>query len=164
MSSVGGLIMAPNFQTVRARRADCFTIARTLRPKQRAAMIALGLRPFEEFQDAYDNTLAPKAWFINGELAAVGGVAGSAVSPYGFLWLALAEHATKYPVAVVKECARQFRDVLTIKRHVITTLLPDDRSAWRFADFFDFDVSAPIPYRDGLIVVRHRSVRLGAAA
>jgi hypothetical protein len=159
MSSVGRLIMAPNFQAVRARRADCFKIARTLRPKQRAAMIALGLRPFEEFQDAYDNTLAPMAWLIDGELAAVGGVAGSGISPYGFVWLGLAEQATAYPVAIVKEALRQFRDVLAVKRHVVTTLLPGDEAAWRFADFFGFDTATPVLYRNGLVVLRHRSVR-----
>jgi hypothetical protein len=152
--------VAPNFQTVRAKRADCFKIARILRPEQRAAMIALGLRPFEEFQDAYDNTFAPVAWLIDGELAAVGGVAGIAVSTFGFAWLGLAEHATAYPVSIVKEAMRQFWYILSVKRHIITSLVPDDEAAWRFADFFGFDVSAPIPYRNGLVVLRHRSVRL----
>jgi hypothetical protein len=89
----------------------CGQITRLMRSEHRAAIVALGLDPHRELVEAYEGTAEPKAWLIDGELAAIGGVAGPAISPIGILWLALAERAVRFPGAVVREATRQIGTV-----------------------------------------------------
>jgi len=136
------LIVVPSFQTIPAKAWHCGQIARLISSKNRDAMRAAGFDPHKEFSGAFDNTVDPKAWLIDGKLAALGGVAGSALSPYGFLWLALAESAARYPLAIIKEARRQIAEALATRREIVTTIIPGNYRAIRFAEFLGFEFRA----------------------
>ena len=130
----------PKFEIIPARPWHCGQIARLIRSEECEAMIAAGLDPHEEIRNAFDNTMRPKAWLIDGRLAALGGVAGNTLSFHAFLWLALAEFAGKYPVAVVKEARRQIALAVVPGMPPATALLYGDEKALRFARFLGFGV------------------------
>ena len=61
------------YETIPAKRSHCAQIACLARDDQREAIIALGLDPYRELVQAFDETPHPMAWLIDGELAAMGG-------------------------------------------------------------------------------------------
>jgi hypothetical protein len=115
-------------------------MARLLRPEHKAAIVLLGVDTHRELRGAYDDSSFCRAWLIDGELAALGGVRSTLLSQMGYVWLALSAKAMQNPVAVVKEARRQLAEIMLVKRQLATTLLDGDDAAYRFAVFMGFSV------------------------
>lgn len=86
-----------------------------------------------------------RAWMIDGELAALGGVTGAKIASTGYIWLALSERATKFPIEVAKEARRQLAHVMLIKHDLVTTIIPEDKASLRFATWLGFTIVDPTP-------------------
>jgi hypothetical protein len=143
----------PLFETIPAKRSHCSKIACLTRDDQREAIIALGLDPYRELVQAFDQTPAPTAWLIDGELAALGGVAGPpGTCPIGVAWLVIAEYATRFSFALVREVKRQLTSAHEIYPLVVSPLLPTDKKSLRFAAFLGFAVEHA-HLQDGLLFV-----------
>lgn len=76
---------------------------------------------------------------MDGRLGALGGVVGSPLATDGFVWLAIAENALRYPVAVAREARRQIDRLMGTKRMLTTVALDDDPRALRFALHLGFE-------------------------
>lgn len=147
------------FEVIEAREYHCGAIVRRLRESQRAAVIGLGVNPHREIRRNFDASSFRRAWLVDGHVAALFGVAGPLIATSGYCWLALTDQGARYPIEVVKETRRQFAVIMQTKREIYTTLLPEDKAAFRFATFLGFEVAhtTPIPYGTGrVIAVRYR--------
>lgn len=126
------------FEIIEGRPWHCGQIARTMRREHREAVACLGIDSHREISQRFEVSAFRRAWLIDGKLAALGGITGSAISGTGFLWLALSESATRYPVAIIKEARRQLDEILTVKNEIVTTILDMDEPARRMAIFLGF--------------------------
>jgi len=135
-------------------------MVRRLRAEQRDAIAALGVNLHRDLRSNFDMSTFSRAWLIDGELAALGGVTGPEISSSGYIWLALSGLATKFPVETVKEARRQLARVLLTKRDLVTTIIPEDKKSLRFAEWLGFDIIEPTPMPCGsgrVLIVRYRS-------
>lgn len=146
------------FQIIEAKAHHCGAIIRRLREDHQAAVALLGINSHREIRERFDASAYRRAWSIDGRLAGLGGVTGSTISGTGFAWMALTNEAARHPYAVARETLRQIADIMLVKREIVTTLIPEDKLALRFATRLGFEVDhgVPIPYGRGhVIAVRY---------
>lgn len=129
------------FQIVEAKSHHCGQIIRRMRMEHQQILLTMGINAHRELRRQFDGSSYRRAWLIDGELAALGGVHGMRLSAWGFIWLVLTERATRYPVAVVKEARRQLEEIMIVKRELATTVFPGDEAAKRLAIFLGFHIS-----------------------
>lgn len=156
-----------DFKITEGREYHCGQMVRQLRESQRTALIGLGVNPHREIRKNFDASAFRRAWLVDGHLGALFGVTGPLIASSGYCWLALSDRGARYPVEVVKETRRQFAIIMQTKREIFTTLLPEDRTAIRFADFLGFEQAhtAPVPYGTGrVIAIRYKGLSLTRAA
>lgn len=134
-------------EIIPAQLYHCGRMARLLRRDHRLAIERLGINVHHALRDAFHASYVKHACTIDGELAALGGVTGSALSPFGIVWLALTEHGARFPVAIVKQARRMLDELATNKIELNTTVLDEDETAQRFAAFLGFHVSDEEPGR-----------------
>lgn len=133
--------MSPRFEIVEAKRHHCGIMARAMRVNhQRVADMPIASL-HREIASCFDQSHFRKAWLIDGNLAALGGVIGTLASPSGTVWLALTEKATRYPIAIIKEARRQLDRLMFTQREIVSTVLLDDAPARRMAIFLGFHVA-----------------------
>jgi hypothetical protein len=132
---------SPVFTVIEARPWHCGRMARLLRIEHASAIARLGIDSHRELSSRFGESAFRRAWLIDGELAALGGVTGPQMAAWGFLWLALTERARRYPVAIVKEAKRQLAEIMVVKRELATTILDNDAAARRLAIFLGFHVA-----------------------
>jgi hypothetical protein len=130
----------PRLEIIPAQQTHCAEIAQSMRREQETALLTCGFDPLTEIMRAFEESLEPKAAFINGSLAAVFGVASPSLSPVGALWFILTEHAMRCPLAVVKEARRQIDIAHRRYPQLITTLPPGDGRARAFAERLGFRI------------------------
>ena len=133
---------------------------RRLRADQREAMIAIGVDLHHSIRSNFDISAFSRAWLIDGQLAGLGGVTGPEISSSGYVWLALSERATQFPVEIAKEARRQIERICVTKRNLVTTIIPEDSKSLRFAEWLGFDLIEPTPVPCGngrVLIVRYRS-------
>jgi hypothetical protein len=127
------------FETSEGRAHHGGQIARHLRVGHRIALGSRAGQTHQQIRDRFDDSSFSRAWFVDGRLAALGGVCGGIISPEGFVWLAITEAATRFPIAMTKEALKHLGDVMLIKRRLTTVVLRDDLASVRFAEALGFD-------------------------
>lgn len=149
--------MINNSKIIPAKPWHCGQMIRKLRAEQREAVIGLGMNPHRELRRAYDCSAEAFAWIGDGELIGLGGVAGTLLSSGGKIWLALAETATRHPVAVAREAVRQIRRFMRTRDELVTTLLKDDGKSIKFAYLLGFEKDDDALMSEmGVVVMRIR--------
>jgi hypothetical protein len=128
------------FATIDGKLWHCGQMARKLRHAHAAAATCIGLDAHSGISEMFQASGWRRAWLIDGELAALGGVVGPMLASDGFVWLALAETTGHYPIAIVREARRQLADLMMFKRCLTTTILPGDPASQRLAIFLGFHV------------------------
>lgn len=131
----------PHFQIIDAKPYHCGQMARLLRVDHERALIGMGIDAHRELRRMFEGSHHRRAWMIDGKLSALGGVLAPRVAATGFLWLALSQWATRFPVAMVREARKQIDEIMVVKRELATTILPNDAAALRFAVFLGFHVA-----------------------
>lgn len=155
------------FEIIPGRQFHCGAMIRRLRAEQREAIAALGVDPHRGLRDNFDMSVFTRAWLIDGQLAGLGGVTGPEISTTGYVWLALSEQATRFPIEVTKEARRQMARIMLTKRELITSIIPEDRKSLRFATWLGFETVDPTPVPCGkgrVILIRYRGNSLVHAA
>jgi hypothetical protein len=130
--------MTPDFQIVEARPWHCGQMVRLLRAEQQRAIARLGVDSHRELRSRFETSAFRRAWLIDGTLAGLGGVTGSLLAAEGYVWLALSDAASRYPLAIVREARRQLAEAGVMKRLLVTSILDGDDGAKRFAIFLGF--------------------------
>lgn len=147
------------FEVIPGKPYHCGAMIRRLRAEHRAAVATLGLSPHHSLRSNFDISLFTRAWLIDGELAGLGGVTGSEISSTGYVWLALSEKATKFPIEIVKEARRQLARIMVTKRDLVTLIIPEDKTSLRFATWLGFETVDPTPIPCGtgrVVLIRYR--------
>lgn len=147
------------FEVIPGKPQHCGAIIRRLRAEHRAAVASIGISAHHSLRSNFDVSMFTRAWMIDGELAALGGVTGSEISSTGMVWLALSEKATRFPVEIVKETRRQMARIMLTKRDLVTLIIPEDKASLRFATWLGFETvdPTPIPYGNGrVLLIRYR--------
>lgn len=134
-----------NFEIRDAKAFDCGRVVRALRPEHESGYIQVGISTHRDLRRTFDGSYYRKAWLIDGHLAGLGGLMGSTLSPRAFIWMALTDRATHYPIEMVKEARRQIADIMVTKNELLTTVHADDKAAQRFALFLGFHVGDQPP-------------------
>lgn len=130
----------PRFEIVQGKMHHCGRIVRTLREEHKAPLINLGLNPHHQLRICFDDSAFCKAWLIDGKLAGIGGVTGPFSASDGYIWLALSQEATHYPIEIIREARRQLEMIMQTKRFLTTSLIDADRVSVRFAERLGFKV------------------------
>lgn len=135
-----------DFSVIEAKPYHCGAMVRRLRSEQLHAVRALGLDPHRELCARFEESSFRRAWLIDGRLAGLGGTTGSWLSTGGFVWLAIAQRATRHPKALVREARRQLAELMATRQSLSTTVLKGDSAAQRFALHLGF---VPVSSLDG---------------
>ena len=155
------------YQIIEAKTWHCGAIIRRLREEHQEAVAWLGINSHREIRDKFDVSTYRRAWTIDGRLAGLGGVVGTALSSEGFVWLALTNEAARHPYASVRMVHRQLAEVMTVKRVLHTCLIPEDKAALRFATKLGFEIVDPTPRpvgRGRVIAAQYRLIPIERAA
>lgn len=142
-----------------ARHYDCGRMARMLRPDHEAALVRVGVNTHRELRATFDGSYYRKAFLIDGKLAGMGGAVGSILSPFAFVWVALTDRATRYPIQIIREARKHLAEIMVTKTELVTTVMLDDPAALRLATFLGFHVAdqglgAPAETRAGRRTLR----------
>lgn len=128
----------PDFTIIEAKPWHCGQMARALRAEHREVIARIGIDCHKELRARFNASSFRRAWLIDGQLAALGGVVGSKLSSCGMVWLALSHVAGRFPLETVREARRQLAELMQTKRDLWTTILDDDAASKRFAIFLGF--------------------------
>lgn len=126
------------FEIVEGKEYHCGQMSRLLRSGHQEIIARLGINTHRELRARFDDSSFRRAWIIDGELGALGGVTGPILAPSGHIWLAVSNKAMRYPIAMVREARRQLDVICDIKRELITSIVDGDLEAKRFAIFLGF--------------------------
>lgn len=126
------------------RPYHCGQMARTLRHEHRDLLLKMHVPVHRDLTSAYSDSSWSRAFFLEGELMAFGGVTGPALASEGALWLALSQNGITHWQHIARQCLRQIEDVMEIKSHLATIVLKEDMPAIRFAYFIGFGSAEPM--------------------
>lgn len=141
-----------SFQVVEAKPFHVGMMVRRMRLQHRSILIGLGVNAHRELKSTLDASSYRRSWFIDGQIAALGGITGSLCSSAGYIWLVLSEDALKHRIEIVREARRQIVEMFKTFTEIRATLLVQDRPSHRFAEFLGF--STPEPFSDDLLLVK----------
>ena len=144
------------FAVIQASRHHCGQMARKLRREHEEGSRAIGLGTHEGICVAFLMSSETRAWMIDGRLAAVGGLIDTFASSTGVIWLAVAQSATRYPVAMFKTAREWLRIFGQNKRVLRITVILADKPSIRFAESLGFYPSGEVT-EDGAIGVMQKN-------
>jgi len=135
------------FQIIEAKPWHCGQMVHLLAAERQQVIVFMGIaEAHRQMRACYNNAVQRRTWLIDGEIAALGGIIGSALSLHGYLWLAVSNRAREYPLAFVKEMRRQLDTATASFRQLSATLVSNESDdVWRdmrFAAAFGFKASA----------------------
>ena len=120
-----------SFELREAKAWHCGQIIRRLR---RDHIVAFGANVHGELRQAFDQSAISYSFFIDDELAAIYGVMGTLLAPFGYVWLAFTSEALeRFPVTLIRETKRHLRWLKTLKVELVTSVLEKDRDAIDFS-------------------------------
>lgn len=134
----------PKFEVIEAREFHCGQIVRQLRGAHRAAVHGVGMNAHRNLRDCFDASVVRRAWLIDGRLAAMCGICGTVLSSTAYVWFAIGELATRYPVALMKEARRQVDSLMMGRQELVATILRGDDRAAAFAARLGFEAMPEI--------------------
>jgi hypothetical protein len=142
----------PRFETIPAKRSHCAEIACSMRGDHIDALSVLGLDPFHEIVEAFNQSPRPLEWWVDDKLGALGGIAAAPLlCPIGIAWLVVSEHGVRFARALVRELRRELDGALQMYPILAAALCPADKKSLRFAAHLGFAVEHAYP-QDGLLI------------
>ncbi len=128
------------FKVTEMRAHHCGQIVRRLRAEHRDALMRVGRDAHLELRATFDASSYRRSWFVDGRLAAVGGVTGPSLAATAYAWMAITQEATRHPFALLREIRRELDAVMMVKRELAVTIIGGDEAAKRLAVFLGFHV------------------------
>jgi hypothetical protein len=125
-------------EIVEAKRFHCGQIIRRMRADHLSALRRVGKNPHSELLAAFDQSSFRRSLLLDGELAAIGGVTGTTVSPIGYIWLAVTAKASAHPHVLLAAFRKALAEVFNTRIEVATTLVEGDEAGRRLAVFLGF--------------------------
>lgn len=110
----------------RLRTAACITLGR------------FGENPRRGLHRAFIASNYCRTALIDGQPVAMWGVCGALMSNVASVWLVIAEDIVNLPLSIVREARAELAHVMGNYHELVTTVLPDDNAAVRFALYLGF--------------------------
>lgn len=129
--------------------ADVYALARTLRDADRAEQLAGGLVPVRSLRADFYNSIIRRTALIDGTVAAMWGLTGSALGHTGRGFLMTAPIIATLPLAFVREARREARAMLVHHRRVEGCVHCEYASAQRFLQLIGFTIGAEVEFPGG---------------
>lgn len=139
----------PKVEVIEGKIQHCGMMSRMLRAEHLEAIEELGVSTHHSLRETFESSAYRKSLMIDGELAAMGGVAGSLCSSRGQIWFALTERARCYPLTVARVAKQQITEVMRTKRELDTVIIPNDKTSLRFVTFLGFELAHNVPITMG---------------
>jgi hypothetical protein len=133
--------MTTSFEVVEAKRWMCGRLARSLRGEHAAATARVGVDAHRGIRDVFGKSYYRRALLIDGHVAAMWGLSGTALAPMSHLWLAMTERATHFPIKVVKTAKAELAEMMQTKIGLVSTIIDGDEAAKRFSVFLGWAAS-----------------------
>lgn len=125
-------------EIVEAKRRHCGPMARMMRVEHDAALRRRGVNLHRAIRDKFAESHYCRTAFVDGHIAGMWGLCGSALSSEGMVWLVVAQHVVKHRRKIVEVARAELAKMAEHKAALGTTVLPDDVPACRFAEFLGF--------------------------
>jgi hypothetical protein len=126
---------------VDASLAHASRMAHRLAPGQLSDILACGAHPRRVLRSFVLRSAYRRAAFVDGELVAIWGAAGTMISSSAHVWMASAAIIKTLPVSVVKIARLEFDQMLTTRDALVSFCqLTDDRTKRRFLEFMGFEI------------------------
>lgn len=144
-----------NYQIVPLTLAHLRMIAPRLRAGDLAEIEASGMKPRHLLNYLYRHSTERHAAFVDGEIAAVWGCAGSLVQVTGEAWLFTTPAIERAPMAFIKEARKVLRGWLATRRQVMSSCLASYEQSVRFFALLGFEIGEPYEYGPKRAIFRH---------
>lgn len=143
-------ITVPRIVVRPATISDVYALARCLRPHDRAEATALGLDPRRALRFCFRQSLyPPQVAIVDGEVAAMYGLAGDILSDIGQPWLLTGTAIERIPVTFCKIARRQLEWMIAIKPQLTNHVLSNYPEAIALLQRLGFRLDEPRPLRRG---------------
>ena len=126
------------FEVKEAKPWHVGQMARIIREDLAGQIISNNMNIHREMVKVFNESYYRKIWLVDGILCGIGGVAGSAISCSGFIWVALNSNALRFPKEIIKESKRQINLALAYHSKLFATTFYGDVRARRFVEFLGF--------------------------
>jgi hypothetical protein len=129
-----------------AEIADVYQLARNLRDGDRLEVASLGVTPAVGLRKSFRNALLRRTALIDGEIAAMWGLGGTAMGHTGWPWLMTAPVIETLPVSFLREARREAGRMLATHRVLRGWVAADYTMACRFLQVLGFTLGAVEPF------------------
>ena len=143
-----------------ARLYHCGQIARALRPAQSLGARARGADTHRELQARLSASAYARTCWLDGRLAALGGVMGTMAESDGLVWLAIADWATKHPRALLTAARQALIEIGATKNKLSSYIVAEDVASLRFARHLGFNTRPPAFHDHGALTLVERNPRI----
>lgn len=124
---------------------DVYRLAATMRANDRLEATGMGGDPKEMLRASYRNSILRKTMFVDGEIAAMWGLAGVMLSDEGAPWLVTSKAVERAPVSFVKIGHAHLAEMIALRRRLTNVVLASYTSAVRFLQVLGFHLDDAQP-------------------
>lgn len=126
-----------------AEIADVYALARNLRDGDRLEVAGYGVAPDIAIRKSFKNALYRRTALIDGEVAAMWGVGGTAAFGHtGYPWLMTAPAVERVPVSFLREAQWELGRMRRMYRHLTGRVAAEYTMATRFLEVLGFTLGA----------------------
>jgi hypothetical protein len=148
--AIPGVLRRGNgYVIMEAEATHVYQLANNLRIRDAAELTSLGHSPKKSLWRGYRNSVMCRTAFIEGEIAAMWGLAismrggVSLLSDLGVPWLLTSPQIEKMPVAFIREAKKEVERMLKIKRRLENFVAADYAQAIRLLEVLGFTIDEP---------------------
>ena len=125
---------------------DVYELARALRFEDGLELRNMGASPVKIMRDNFKQGLLRKTYFVDGRIAAMTGICGSALDDVGFPYLFTSSAVETVPLAFVKEARRSVNEMLKVKSILRGYCAADYAGACRLLEMIGFTLGEAFPW------------------
>ncbi len=137
--------MTHNYEIIPATARHLTMIARRIRADDQSEIIAGGEIPRHLIFSLWQQSIISRAGFVDGDIAAVWGCAGTLMSPVGHMWLVTAPAIERVPVAFAKEARAMLREMLEVKHTLYSGCIEGYEKSLRLWSMLGFKIGEAVP-------------------
>jgi hypothetical protein len=126
-------------------------LARTMRAKDRAEILGMGVSVPEALRLTFAESLMTRAVLVDGELAAVWGVGGAALGGVGRPWLLTGPAFARIRFFAVRKALQQVRQWLQVFHRLENHVDASYGEACRFLEVLGFRLDEPVKLPSGMM-------------
>lgn len=148
-------------EIVEAKLHHCGKAVRRMRKGHRDVLDGMGIESHRKLRDVFAISKWRRSLLIDGELAAMAGMTGSALSSEATIWITLTDVAERHPIVLARVVLREMEAIFRVKRRLTINVLSKDIDSLRLAYFLGF-ASKGSPVEGQMVMVAETPTRKAA--